>query len=140
MLIHFPSALFPMDLICSVIGSYTGHQSFVHAAFIALCGGVLFGFIAIVTGAFDLIGVAEEKPLALKKALVHGGVNATVVIAYSVLAFQAYMSFPDLVPDGPNLLFVKAGFVTLMVVGNYIGGSLILKHRVGLEHTEKIVK
>jgi uncharacterized membrane protein len=131
MLIHFPSALLPMDLVCSFLAFQTGNTSFAHAAFFAMTGGVLLGFLAIITGAYDLIGVAENKPLALKKALVHGGINATVIIVYSVLAFRAYKAFPDLTNDALAELVVKACLITLMIAGNYIGGSLILKHRVG---------
>ena len=140
MLIHFPSALFPMDFACSILAFYTGNTSFVEASFFALAGGVLIGCLAIATGAFDLIGVAEEKPLALNKALIHGGINLTVVIAYSVLAFQAYKAFPDLQPDDITRLIIKGTLVTLMIGGNYLGGSLILKYRVGLEKSESTIQ
>ncbi len=133
MLIHFPSALLPMDFICSALGYYTGNDSFTDASFFALAGAVIFGCMAIITGAFDLIGLVDDKPLALKKALIHGGINTTVIIAYSVLAFRAWKQFPDLVQDGVVVLAIKACLITFMIVGNYLGGSLILKHKVGLE-------
>lgn len=134
MLIHFPSALFPMDLICAALAWYTGNPSFTDASFFAMTGGVILGALAIITGTFDLTGLIENKPLALKKALVHGGINATVIIAYSVLALRAYKTFPDLAADGVVILVIKGCLVTFMIVGNYLGGSLILKHRVGLEN------
>ena len=133
MLIHFPSALLPMDLICSLVGYYTGNLSFTHAAYFAMAGGVGLGALAIITGAFDLIGIAENKPLSLKKALIHGGINSTVIIAYSVLLFGSYKDYPDLSTDSIAMLTVKGSFVTFMILGNYIGGSLILKDGVGLE-------
>lgn len=134
MLIHFPSALLPMDFICSALGYYTGNHSFTDASFFALAGAVIFGCLAIITGAFDLIGLIE-KPLAMKKALVHGGMNATVIIVYSVLAFRAWKQFPDLEQDGLAMLVTKGGLIAFMIVGNYLGGSLILKHKVGLENS-----
>lgn len=133
MLIHFPSALLPMDLVCAILALCTGNQSFTDASFFAMAGGVIFGALAIVTGAFDLIGVSENKPLALKKALVHGGINATVIIAYSVLAFIAYKNYPVLPQDTLAAIILKGALVTFMIVGNYLGGSLVLKHGVGLE-------
>lgn len=135
MLIHFPSALLPMDLVCSALGYYTGNSSFTDASFFAMAGAVLLGGLAIITGAFDLIGLVDNKPLALKKALIHGGINATVIIAYSILAFRAWEQFPALSQDAPGLLILKACLVTFMIGGNYLGGSLILKHRVGLENS-----
>jgi uncharacterized membrane protein len=134
MLIHFPSALLPMDLVCSLLGYYTGNSSFTDASFFAMAGAVVLGGLAIITGTFDLIGLVDNKPLALKKALVHGGINATVIIAYSILAFRAWKEFPALSQDGVGVLIFKACLITFMIVGNYLGGSLILKHRVGLEN------
>lgn len=133
MLIHFPSALFPMDFICSALGYYTGNASFTDAAFFAMAGGVILGGLAIITGTFDLAGLVENKPLAVKKALIHGSINTTVIIGYSLLAYRAYKEFPILIPDGVAILVLKGCLVTFMIVGNYLGGSLILKDRVGLE-------
>ena len=133
MLIHFPSALLPMDLICSALGFYNNMSVFAHAAYFALLGGVVLGALAIITGAFDLIGVAESKPLSLRKALIHGGINSTVIIAYSVIVFRAWKTYPDLVQDSIPLLIVKAALVTFMLAGNYFGGSLVLKDKIGVE-------
>jgi uncharacterized membrane protein len=133
MLIHFPSALFPMDLVCSFLGYYTGNPSFADTAYFALAGGVGFGMLAIVAGVFDLAPVAENKPLSIKKALIHGAINSTVVIAYSILAFRGYQHFPTPVQDGLAILILKGGLLTFMIVGNYLGGSLILKDRVGVQ-------
>lgn len=134
MLIHFPSALFPMDFIYSALGYYTGNASFTDAAFFAVFGGVILGGLAIITGAFDLLGIIENKPLVVKKALIHGGINTTVIIGYSVLAFRAYKEYPDLIQDNVSIFILKGCLVTFMIAGNYLGGSLILKDRVGLEN------
>ena len=135
MLIHFPSALLPMDLVCSALGYYTGNSSFTDASFFAMAGAVLFGCLAVITGTFDLMGLIDGKPLALKKALIHGGINATVIIAYSILAFRAWKQFPELTQDGIGLMMLKGCLITFMIAGNYLGGSLILKHRIGLENS-----
>jgi uncharacterized membrane protein len=132
MLIHFPSALLPMDFVCSLIAFQSGNASFAHAAFFALAGGVVLGILALITGGYDLIHVAENKPLALKTALIHGGINGTVIMVYCVLAFRAYKAFPNLTVDSIGILILKGSMVTLMIAGNYFGGSLILKHRVGI--------
>lgn len=134
MVIHFPSALLPMDFVCSLLGHYTGHASFIDASFFALAGAVIFGGLAIITGAFDVIGMAERKPGAVKKALIHGGINGSVIIGYSVITFRAWKQFPDLAEDNSLMLIIKACLLSFMFVGNYLGGSLILKHKVGLEN------
>lgn len=121
-----------MDLVCSLLGASTGNPSFAGAAFFAMAGGVLLGTLAIVTGVFDLATVAEQKPLAVRKALIHGAVNSSVVISYSVLAFRGYQQYPNLVQDTMAVLIIKACLLTFMIAGNFLGGSLILKDRVGV--------
>ena len=133
MLIHFPSALFPMELACSVINKYTGKTSFLDASFFAMCGGVVLGWIAVIFGVFDLLKVYETKPSAMKKALIHAGVNSTVILIYSILCFIQYKKYPDLEMDSLGILFLKGSTISLMIIGNFIGGSLILKHKVAVE-------
>src|SRR5215217_7242125 len=85
MLIHFPAALFPMELICYYI-YYTNHDtSFSQASFYAMIGGVILGWLSIVTGAIDLIQIKDNGPLQAK-ALIHGSVNTNVVLGYTILA------------------------------------------------------
>jgi uncharacterized membrane protein len=128
MLIHFPSALFPMDLVCSVLALYYG-SGLSLASFYAMIGGTVLGALAIVTGALDLIPISNRRPELVKKILLHGGINSLVVIVYSLLAYLAYTKFPHITPDGWPLIITKACLVLFMIGGNYIGGSLILKDK-----------
>jgi uncharacterized membrane protein len=133
MLIHFPAALFPMDFVCSGIGYVTNEFSFTQASFYAMMGGAIIGSTAITTGTFDLLNVINEKSTIVKKALLHGSINGIVVIAYIVLAFVAFKQYPQLEPDGIMKLILKGGLITFMILGNYLGGSLILKDKIGIE-------
>ncbi|WP_423145988.1 DUF2231 domain-containing protein [Rubrolithibacter danxiaensis] len=133
MLIHFPSALFPMDFVCSLLAFYLGSDLFTNASFCAMAGGVLAGFFAIITGAADLIHVSEQKSAVVKKVLIHGSINTLVVMGYSVLAFISIKNYPALVSDTVPEIIIKGFLVTFMIAGNYIGGNLILKDRIGLE-------
>jgi uncharacterized membrane protein len=133
MLIHFPSALFPMDLVCSFIAYYFGIVSFVNASFYAMFGGVVLGGFAIITGTFDLLHVMKEKPSAMKKVLVHGGINTIVILGYAVLTAIAFKKYPDLAPDSIIMIIVKSALVIFMIVGNFFGGSLILKDKIAVK-------
>jgi len=132
-LIHFPSALFPMDFVFAVLAIYTGNNTFNDSAFYVSVAGMLAGWLAVITGAIDLAGVAKNKPASLNKALLHGGINSTVLIAYTVLAFLSYKHYPELSDDSELKLIVKGLLIILLLVGNYFGGSLILKDKVGIE-------
>ena len=132
MLIHFPSALFPMDFICSGLAHYYGEMNLTYTSFYCMAAGVLFGSLAIIAGTFDLAGVAAKQPAALQKALIHGGINTSVLIGYSILAFMAFKHYPFLTTDGLGILIIKGSLIAFMTIGNYLGGSLVLKDKVGI--------
>ncbi|HEY5747578.1 MAG TPA: DUF2231 domain-containing protein [Chryseolinea sp.] len=133
MLIHFPSALFPMDLVCSIIAYSYGINSFALASFYAMAGGVVLGGMAILAGGADLLGISKDKPQLVVKVLIHGSINTTVVIGYSVIAFMAYKNYPQLLPDSLLMMALKGTLVTFMIVGNYFGGNLVLKEKIGID-------
>lgn len=133
MLIHFPSALLPMDLVCYAIYYFTNDTSFAFASFYALAGAVTTGWLSVITGALDMISIPSTNNEVLKKALVHGGINATIIIVYTVIAYSAYKHLPVLPSISMPVLVIKGFLVTCMIVGNYLGGSLVLKHKIGVE-------
>src|SRR4051794_28931190 len=106
-LIHFPAALFPMDFVCALLFYFTTKSSFTDASYYAMAGGVALGWVAVITGTYDLIGVQKTNPSALNTALLHGGINLVVVIVYSVLFYRQYKLYPAVQPDSVALLIVK---------------------------------
>lgn len=134
MLIHFPSALLPMDFVCSLAGRLTGNLSFVNAAFYALTGAVIMGWLAIIAGAFDLIKLQEQKSDVMKKALVHAGINLTVLTGFSLIAYAEWKQYPHPGFDSTGRLIVKGSLIALLIIGNFRGGSLVLKDGVGRIH------
>jgi uncharacterized membrane protein len=131
MLIHFPAALFPMELVSYFIFYKTGNASFGTASFYAAFAGALLGWAAIITGATDLVMIKNNSALQAK-ALVHGTINSIVVITYSVIAFKLYKDYPATALPTVTLLIVKAVVNVLMIVGNYLGATLVLKYKMGV--------
>lgn len=134
MLIHFPAALFPVELIFYYIYYRTGNASFADASFYAICAGAMLGWLAILTGAIDLILIKEEQTEAKVKAFIHGFINATVVFIYSILAYMLYKKYPGLPAATIMMLSVKAALNILMIAGNYLGGTLILKYKIAIHN------
>lgn len=133
MLIHFPSALLPMEFVCYGFHYYTKDASFLFAAFYALAGAVGIGWIAIVAGIWDATRIRPEKAEAIAKAVTHGAINLSVIVAYTVLAYIAYKKYPLLPGATLTLLAFKGLLILTLVVGNYLGGSLILKNKIAVE-------
>ncbi len=133
LLVHFPTALLPMDLVCSFLNVLWHREGLSEAAFFAAAGGVVTGWLAVITGLFDLVKVSNSHPKSLQKALIHGSVNSCVLVGYTVFALMAYISYPDLRDDSASILISKTALVLILFVGNYFGASLVLKDRVGVE-------
>lgn len=131
MLIHFPSALFPMELICYIIYYVTGQVSYGQAAFYAIAGGVGLGWMAVFFGAMDLLKISPERTEIIKKALIHGSINITVVIIYTVFFYSLYRKYPILPTASLGLVITKVFVIAAMITGNFLGGSLVLKDRIG---------
>lgn len=129
-LVHFPSALFPVDLICNVLSYFFLPGIMVNTSAVTMIAGTLFGWLALTTGLFDLLLVFKNKPDAMKKALWHGGINTIVLLCYTILAAKAIKHQPEFTQDTFALLIFKTFLVVFLIVANFLGGSLILKDKV----------
>ncbi len=132
MLLHFPAALFPMECLLYGVLVFTQDSNFAFASFCILVGGVSLGWVAAVFGALDMASISSEREGVIKKALLHGAINGTILVAYTVITYLLYMSYPVLPEGNIIMLGVKLFLVLLLVVGNFIGGNLVLKDKVGL--------
>ena len=134
-LVHFPAALLPMDLVCAALGWYTHNATFTAAAYYALAGGVGAGWLAVAFGFMDLTRIPSERKAVLSTALLHAGLNTGVLMGYSVLFFLEWKQ-PVLVPATLGVLSVKAALLLALIAGNYLGAQLVLKYRLGTIHED----
>ena len=132
MLIHFPTALLPMDLVLSFLFYQSGNTNFGSAAFYCLIAGVSIGALAIVTGFIDLV-LIRNNPKATNAAFIHGGINATSLIAFSIFAYKGWNAYPLIEAPTIMILGIKFFFVLFLLAGNYLGGKLIFKHHIGIQ-------
>jgi uncharacterized membrane protein len=119
-----------MDLMYGALGWYTHAPSFTAAAYYALAGGVGAGWLAVAFGFVDLTRIPAERVAVQRTALLHAGINTLVLIGYSVF-FLLQWRQPVLAPAPGALLLGKAALLLALVVGNYLGAQLVLKHRLG---------
>ncbi|MER3471626.1 MAG: hypothetical protein C4330_09905 [Chitinophagaceae bacterium] len=137
MLIHFPTALLPMDLILSFLAYKNGTTSFTLAAFYCLAAGVLSGYLAMLIGLLDLIRIPKTNKPALGNGLIHGFLNFTVILVYRVLAWKGYKAYPNLESPTRTLIIFKAILIGALLAGNYSGGTLVYKYLIGTHQTDK---
>ncbi len=131
MLVHFPAALFPMDLVCSFLALQTNGAGLKEASFCALSGGVGLGWLAVVFGTWDMWKIKDVEVKI--KALVHGGINISVLTGYTVLVATAIKQYPQLPTDSWVKVILKLMLVVILLVGNHLGGSLILKYKIAVQ-------
>jgi uncharacterized membrane protein len=133
MLIHFPAALLPMELVCYGIFYFSGDDPFAYASYFAMVGACISGWLAIFTGIGDLLHIPPEKTQVMRRALLHAGINSSVILVYTTLCANLFIVYPDLPRANGWLLAMRALLVCLMFFGNYLGGILLLKDRIGIE-------
>ncbi|MCC6181970.1 MAG: DUF2231 domain-containing protein [Bacteroidia bacterium] len=129
-LVHFPSALFPLSVFLSYLARIYEIEQFTITAVYMLIAGVVMGWLAGITGLIDLVVVAENKPHSLKKALWHGGINIVVLLIFTVFAFMHYKKLPTVEIDNNFKLIIKTIAVVTLMIGNFLGAELILKDKV----------
>ncbi|MFN3402541.1 MAG: DUF2231 domain-containing protein [Cytophagaceae bacterium] len=133
MLVHFPSALIPIELLLAILNKYMKLHCMLELSFYLIALGVIFGWLAVITGSLDLIRVQKTNPEAINRALIHGGINTVFITGYSILGLIAYKNYPLLRDENFNtIIIVKIILISFLMIGNYIGGSLILKNKVAV--------
>jgi uncharacterized membrane protein len=134
MLIHFPTALLPMDILLSFFAYYTEDNSFLTAGFYCLAAGVISGLLAIVTGLIDGLFISKDSKEAIATAMIHGFINGTVLLFFGIFAYRSWQLYPALNMPSLSILLLKTGLVISLFVGNYLGGKLILHHHIGIKN------
>jgi uncharacterized membrane protein len=139
LLIHFPTALLPMDDLFSIFSYYTKDSSYMPVAFYCLQAGVLCGIAAIVTGLVDFLRISGEKKIAKGTAMIHGFINTTVLLFYGIFAYRSVQLFPHLVVPGVGILVLKTALLLTLFVGNYLGGKLVLEYGIGTKNKNTLL-
>jgi uncharacterized membrane protein len=132
MIIHFPTALLPMDLVLCVLGYHYHQPSFSEAAHYCLFGGVASGILALLSGIIDLLRLPKENKPAVSTGITHGLINGSILLIYILIAFKALKSYPEITQVTPAMLWMKGILVAGLFVGNYFGGKLIYRYHIGI--------
>jgi uncharacterized membrane protein len=133
LLIHFPTALLPMDAALAFFSYYEQEPMFARAGFYCLVAGVAMGYLAIITGLIDLLIIAKEKSPALNSAFIHGMINGSLILVYTVFVYKGWKAYPLIELPSVTMLFVKGILIIILFVGNFLGGKLIYTYRVGIK-------
>jgi uncharacterized membrane protein len=135
MLVHFPSALFPMSLIFDVLALFLHDASLASAAFYMLAAGSAGGFASIIFGAMDYYRLPASH-VAWSKASLHGLLNIIWICLFTVVLGMRMKQYPFFQIASPAELIISTISVLGLIFSNFLGGDLVFKHKLGFHEEE----
>ena len=132
LLIHFPTALLPMELLFRLLQRIYDSDPYGIAAYYCLLVAVLTGLLAIITGILDILDVAKTNKRAMSTALYHGFLNGVIILVYGIMLYKSWERFPETESPGMGAILLRAALVLVLFGGNYLGGTLIYKYHIGI--------
>jgi uncharacterized membrane protein len=134
-LAHFPSALLPASVVCSSLYYFTGNKIAGYVALYNMIAGVGTAWLTIVFGLWESLLVPAHKTKIVATIFWHASFNAIMSIVFTLWTAKAWSAYPEVEKDSTLLLIFKWVAIGALIVGNYMGGKLLLKHHVGITKT-----
>jgi uncharacterized membrane protein len=126
-LVPFPIVCFTGALLTDIAYSESANIQWANFSIWLITAGLVIGGFAAVAGLIDYFG--DRRVRAARPATAHMLIN---IIVYVLELFNAFVHSRDgwtsVVPTGLTLSVVS---VSLLVVGAWLGGSLVFKYGVG---------
>lgn len=136
MLIHFPSALFPISLAFDILSIIMQNICLSCAAFYCIASGILLGMVAALVGAIDYSRLPSTHP-AWNKASLHALLNISWLILFSIVFGLRVRQFPNLGLATPLEMIMSAIGVIGFIYSNYLGGVLVFGYKLGFDDKDQ---
>jgi uncharacterized membrane protein len=131
MLVTIPIGLWIFSLVADLVALRSADPAtWALVARYTMVGGIIGALAAALPGLVDMLSIKDG---AIKKtALVHMGINLTVVVLYVI---NAWMRFNGAGSGGlPLVLSIVA--IAMLVVSGWLGGKMVYLARVGVTETD----
>jgi uncharacterized membrane protein len=129
MVVHFPAALLPVDFIFQIASHYFENEQLSEAGYYCLMAGVLGGWLAVLTGLYDLFTrVLKPGTSAPKAALYHAALQVFMLLGFTVILSLCYHHRNYIYQPPVWMWFSKGSLILVLGAGNYFGGELVLRH------------
>ena len=115
---------FAFDIVCLLKGA---HPPWTVVAYWTMIGGILGALAAAVFGLVDLISL-PAGPIK-RTALIHMGINLTVVVLYVINAWLRTGNAEELTLP----MFLSLVAILLLLVSGWLGGKLVFEYGVGMD-------
>jgi nitrite reductase/ring-hydroxylating ferredoxin subunit/uncharacterized membrane protein len=130
LLIAFPIAFFTGTLVFDVLAWVLERTDLQVVAYFAELAGMLGAAAAAVPGIIDYLYTVPPESSAKKRATQHGLLNVTVLVLFAVAWFYRRDNADVSVPV---LLGLEAVGFGLMMVGGWLGGTLVYRNQIAVD-------
>lgn len=127
-LIPFPFAFLTGALLFDALGWILGEGSFAATGRHLAIAGVAAGVITAIPGIIDYLYTVPPRSSGKKRARLHGTLNLTAVTLFAMAIW--------LRPETVTLavLAVEAAGVALLSYAGWLGGTLVVRNMIGVDH------
>lgn len=130
MLVHFPSALFPVAWMFDFVAWYLNTSFYALIGFYLLGIGILIGIFAICFGAIDFLSLASQNK-AWKIASIHALLNVIWMIIFSTIFGIQAIHYPNIEIAGMVQIILNGMTIIGLIISNYLGGELVYHYHLG---------
>lgn len=131
MLVAFPVGLWITSFIFDLIGAGSHEQQYFATGFYLVIAGCIGAVLAAVPGLMDLLSVIPPRSSAKKRGYIHGSLNTLALVDF--IAVAAIRAGPESNATGLTLLLSFIGVVLLGFSG-WLGGTLVYRNQIGVDH------
>jgi nitrite reductase/ring-hydroxylating ferredoxin subunit/uncharacterized membrane protein len=131
-LIPFPIAFLTATVVCDAVGWFTGVADWYRIGAWLSIAGIGTALLAAIPGFLDYVFSVPPQSSAKSRATRHMIVNLASVGLFAA----AWLMRPEGVATEPRLLLVamEAAGLGLLMVGGWLGGTLVHRNFIGPEH------
>jgi uncharacterized membrane protein len=127
MLVPIAIGLWIFSFVCDLFhAGGSANAAWTTVALYTMGGGIVGALLAAVPGLIDLVSLPPEPR---RTALIHMGINLTVVALFAV-NFWLRLRTPD---DPGKLMWLSLVSLALLVVSGWLGGKMVYEYAVGVD-------
>jgi nitrite reductase/ring-hydroxylating ferredoxin subunit/uncharacterized membrane protein len=131
MLIPFPFAFLSGAFAADIVGTLLDLPGLWVTAWYLSIAGVAMGLLAAVPGVIDYLYTVPPNSSGKQRATRHGLVN---VLAVALFALAWFIRGAPEVPPDSALLLIEGIAVVLLMMGGWMGGTLVYRNQIGVDH------